>query len=95
MLRTMMTAVPILMISAGTAMAAPTFVTPLERTTNLDPRDGDDPFDSRIEFGFYTLGVATQKIDDFGAMLVVILVTSGSWGCEQLIDVRTISNGGF
>ena len=47
---------PLLLLSATTAVAAPTFVAPLERTTNLDPRDGDDPFDSRIEFGFYTRG---------------------------------------
>ena len=48
--------IPLLMLGATTAVAAPTFVAPLERTTNLDPRDGDDPFDSRIEFGFYTRG---------------------------------------
>jgi len=48
--------VPLLVLGATSALAAPTFVAPLERTTNLDPRDGDDPFDSRIEFGFYTRG---------------------------------------
>jgi hypothetical protein len=56
MLRTLVLSLPLFVLSAPVALAAPTFVVPLERTTNLDPRDGDDPFDSRIEFGFYTRG---------------------------------------
>ena len=56
MLKGLALTVVTLTLSVGSALAAPTFVAPLERTTNLDPRDGDDPFDSRIEFGFYTRG---------------------------------------
>ena len=44
----------LLVLSAWPAQATPGFVTPVERSSNLDQRDGNDPFDSRIEFGWYT-----------------------------------------
>lgn len=46
----------LLTLLALPAGATPRFVTPVERSSNLDNRDGDDPFDSRIEFGWYLQG---------------------------------------
>ncbi|MAO83951.1 MAG: hypothetical protein CMH50_08750, partial [Myxococcales bacterium] len=46
----------LLALLAWPALATPRFVTPVERSSNLDQRDGNDPFDSRIEFGWYTQG---------------------------------------
>jgi hypothetical protein len=49
-----------LCLFASQALATPRFVTPSERTANLDPRDGDDPFDSRIELNWYMQGESSS-----------------------------------